>query len=171
MGLALFEHLARHSIILVTGPQRAGTTICARMIAVDTIHEYIDEDDYGPHDRARWLNLIAKSKNVVIHCPAMCRYVHMIAGAFVVMVYRNVADIVASQERINWGTNEALELVRYKGSRAPIAAIKYDFWRKYQRPITANWLEVKYESLAAHPLWIDEGERAGFTMRQTERAT
>lgn len=87
------------------------------------------------------------------------------------MVYRSVADIVASQERIDWGENEDLELARYKGARAPIAAVKYSLWRKYQRPITANWLEVEYESLAAHPLWIDEEERAGFGPRQTERAT
>ncbi len=168
---SMFKHLARHSVILVTGPQRAGTTICARIIAADTGHEYIDENEYGPHNKTMWLHTIACYENVVVHCPAMCRYVHEVGGVFVVMAYRNVADIANSQERIGWGkANEALELARYKKAEDPVAAIKYDFWRKYQRTTITNWLEVEYKNLAAHPLWIDKRERATFGPRQTERA-
>lgn len=165
----MFEYLAQYPVILVTGPQRAGTTICAKMVAADTGHEYVDEDDYGPHNKTLWLHTIVSCENVVVHCPAMCRYVHRVGDVFVVMVYRNVADIIASQEHIGWGANEALELARYEEVGRPIAAVKYDFWRKRQRPIIANWLEVEYENLAAHPLWIDERERVGFGPRQTEK--
>ena len=155
----------------MTGPQRAGTTICAKMIAADTGHEYIDENEYGPHNKTMWLHTITCYENIVIHCPAMCRHVHEVGSVFVVMVYRNVANVVNSQERILWGSaNEALELARY-GARAepPIAAVKYDFWRRFQRTVITNWLEVEYENLAAHPLWVDERERADFGPRQTKR--
>ncbi|RLC82301.1 MAG: hypothetical protein DRJ03_19245 [Chloroflexi bacterium] len=138
------------------------------MIAADTGHRYIDEDDYGPHNKAAWFNLITDSKNVVIQCPAMCRYVHCVR-AFVVMMLRPLADIIASQERIGWGANEAIELARYENASPPIAAVKYDFWRNHQRPAIDTWLEVEYESLRGHPLWIDKRERAEFTARQTER--
>ncbi len=169
---SMFKHLARHSVILVTGPQRAGTTICAKMIAADTGHEYVDEDDYGPHNKRGWIHTIIDHENVVIHCPTMCRYVHQLGEvALVVMVCRNVIDIVNSQERIGWGkANEALELARYKKAEDPVAAIKYDFWCKYQRTTITNWLEVEYKNLAAHPLWVDKRERAIFGPRQTERA-
>ena len=39
----MFEYLKEFPVVLVTGPQRSGTRICAKMIAHDTGHRFVDE--------------------------------------------------------------------------------------------------------------------------------
>jgi hypothetical protein len=50
----MFEHLAVHSKIVVTGPQRSGTRIASQMIASDTGHEFVDEVDFLITDTTRF---------------------------------------------------------------------------------------------------------------------
>jgi hypothetical protein len=168
----MFEHLAYFDVILVTGPQRSGTTICAKMVAEDTGHTLVDESEYGVHDEAHWQQIVEGGGLIVVHCPAMCHKVHQFAKEIwvaVIFLRRELQEIIASQERINWTQREEpRELAKYGAEYGPIALVKYDFWERVQRdqfPADRR-LEVEYESLAEHPLWIPAEERGDFGHRQ-----
>ena len=162
----MFEHLGAHKHIVVTGPQRSGTRICAQMIATDTGFTYIDERKIDIDSMYRMFEALGID-NTVTHAPAMCRYAHLIGqvpDTVVVLVRREIADIIASQERIGWMW-ENVEKLYYADTgldmNQPIAAIKYQYWEK-QREAIPHYHEVDYRSLAEHPLWVPKNERKHF---------
>jgi len=139
------------------------------MIAHDTGHEYIDEFDFGMEDSLYGLALLFHNRRYfVIQCPALCRHVHMFSAddTAVILMRRNVEDIIASQERIGWPW-EWLELARYDRTDGVIAEVKYQFWEEIQRKQIKHAFEIAYESLAEHPLWVPEHLRQGFRVVQT----
>jgi len=75
----MFELLSQFNTILVTGPQRAGTRICAKMIAYDTGHEYVDEDSIGMDSLYRLYGLLETNRPMVIQCPVLCRHIHLLS--------------------------------------------------------------------------------------------
>jgi coenzyme PQQ synthesis protein D (PqqD) len=166
----MFEWLKKFRKILVTGPQRSGTRICAKMIARDTGYKFIDEKAFGADSIYRLFHVIQRNEHCVIQGPGLCRYVHMFEGedTCIVLMRRNIKDIVASQERIGW-TWERAELMRYDRPDCVIARVKYDFWEKYQKALIRHAFEVEYESLAGHPLWVPKKQRLNFRADQTER--
>lgn len=153
----MFAELQRYRCIIVTGPQRSGTTIAARMIAHDTGHTCIDEADYGTKDIGAWREIVRTADNVVVHSPAMSRWVHEEAAADVLVVWmlRSLSAILRSQQRIGW-KSEIVERAKYEATddAQPVAEIKLDYWRTHQRAVIPHWLEVDYETLRDHPLWV-----------------
>jgi hypothetical protein len=138
------------------------------MIAYDTGHEYIDENDLHMDSLYRLCSLLNNGRCLVVQCPVLCRYVHIFSAddTAIVLMRRDVEDIVASQKRIDWSW-ESLELARYDRSDGVIAEVKYRFWEEHQRERIKHAFEIEYESLAAHPLWIPEDLRQGFEAMQT----
>jgi hypothetical protein len=167
----MFDWLSKFDKILVTGPHRSGTRICAEMIAHDTGYEYIDED-YLYHDSMlRVCSLMERKHKIVMQAPAVCRYVHLLGkdDTAIVFMKRNIEDIAASQQRIGWQW-EWLELARYDRSDGRIAEVKYQFWDQYQKEQIKHAFEIEYESLTTHPLWIANEQRQNFHARQTTLA-
>jgi hypothetical protein len=164
----LFAWLRPFEIVLVTGPQRSGTRICAKMIAHDTGHSYVDEAQIGVDSLYRLWTLLRDQRPVVVQCPALCRHVHVFSAddTAIVLMRRDVEDIIASQRRIGWHWEE-LELARYDRSAGVIAEVKYAFWDDYQRQRTRHAFEVAYHSLAQHPLWVTKDLRWDFEAAQT----
>lgn len=165
----IFEWLDGFDKILVTGPQRSGTRICAQMIAKDTGHTYVDERNINFESLYRLWSLCHKDERLVIQCPALCRHVHAFDAdtVAVVLMRRNVEDIIASQERIGWNL-EKVELARYDLSEGVIAKVKYQFWDDYQKERIKHAFEIEYESLANHPLWVTKELRWDFDATQTK---
>lgn len=154
----MFEYLESFSRIIVTGPQRSGTTIVARAIEHDLGRQYIDEQAFSAIDYFKFVFLVALADNFVMQAPGMCRFVHEVGidnDIAVVTCRRNIDDIVASQERVGWQW-EAFELSRYKiyQDDIPVSVVKYAFWDDVQKGMIPNAFDVDYESLRAHPLWI-----------------
>lgn len=168
--MTLFGHpLDCIRVIIVTGPQRAGTTIAARIIAAESEMRYVDEDEYGTKDLAAWKKLVATGQRLVIQSPAMARWVHEVAtdDVMVIWVVRPLADILRSQKRIGWHDGD--ERGKYKGvegylDEAPIAQIKTRYWRTFQMGQIPHAMEIDYHSLETHPLWREE--RDGWGKRQ-----
>jgi len=166
-----FDELSRFETIVVTGPQRSGTTICAKIIAHELGYDYIDENEFGVHEFHRFLDIVENGLGKVLQCPGLSRYVHLLScfnDTVIVFMKRDINDIIASQERIAWGKNELRELEMYGydfGCNIPVAEIKYGFWN-YQKGFLKDWIEVEYESLSEHPLWIPKERRVGFKPRQ-----
>lgn len=167
----MFEDLVNWPRILVTGPQRSGTRICTQMIAQDTGHWFVGEEEFGVDSLNRLWRLLQTSRNLVIQCPTMSPFVSLLAvddeGLLVVMMARNLKDIKASEKRIDWRW-ETPELIRCLELGGDQAKIKYSLWRGFQREcLGPQAYEVEYESLSAHPLWIPKKDRARFAPRQT----
>lgn len=166
----MFERLSRFGVILVSGPQRSGTHICARAIAYDTGHRYIDEMAFAAHNSQRWREIVRAGGRVVVQCPAQCHLLHEWAGdsrVGVVFMRRALKDILASQERINWTAHEgARELAKYGLQYGTIAQVKYDFWERWQRDLfpPGRRFEVEYRSLRDHSLWLPRAKRRGFVV-------
>lgn len=166
----MFEYMSGHDKILVTGPQRAGTRICAKMIAHDLPgHIYVDEVGIYTDSVYRAAIMLKDHERCVIHCPALSYIAHKLCDC-VVMVWRDVGEIEASMKRIgwdeSWGWLERLHYGEYEGCSLPEA--KYGYWQDSQRTLVKFPYDVEYNSLSGHRLWIPASERAGFHWTQTE---
>ena len=170
----MFEHLAEHRIVLVTGPQRAGTRICSKMIAGDLKYEFVDENDIYVDSLNRLWRLVETGDHLVVQCPALCSFVHLLTDRqyvtnperiAVVFMLRDPKDILASQRRINWGW-ETPELMRYNAVGIDACCVKRYEWDR-RKSTVSNSYEVEYESLAEHPLWVAKDQRAEFAPVQT----
>ncbi len=165
----MFDWLAEFDQILVTGPQRSGTRICAQMIAQDTGFHYVDEVDFGVDSLYRLAALLAQPQRVVVQCPALCRYVHNLAHErmAVVLMRRDLEAIIASQQRIKW-EHDQIELMRYDQAEGIVAQVKYDFWETHQAHHIPHAFEIRYESLQQHPLWVPQKLRSTFSAGQID---
>lgn len=105
----------------------------------------------------------------VLQAPALCRHAHGVSApdVAVVLVRRNIDDIIASERRVNW-ESEGQELRRYGLKAGVISEVKYRFWDEYQKQLIENAFEVNYEDLAEHPMWVPKEQRTGWALRQYE---
>lgn len=165
--------LSRFRVVVVTGPQRSGTTIAARIIAEESGMRYVDEDEYGTKDVAAWKKLVTTGQGLVVHSPAMARWAHEAAADDVMVVWmiRPLDDILHSQKRIGW--DDKSERAKYRDCEgyhvdAPVAVIKNRFWTVYQRGLIPHTMNLKYKDLSWHRLWV--GTRKGWDARQWEES-
>jgi hypothetical protein len=179
----MFADLCYYDKVLVTGPQRSGTRIAAKMIARDSGHAYVDESEFLTRDEEAFAALLAERSGIVVQCPAMCWRIEEYTDGdmLVVLMVRDLDDIAASEKRIGWKGGIYAELERYgwtshaavsfRRGRGSVAAVKYAHWMTRQRRQIEHHLELDYESLAAHPLWVPKERRAGFAVDQTEEGS
>lgn len=116
----MFQDLKSHLNILVSGPQRSGTRICAKMVAADTGLHYIDETDIpqlftgkSPQEQDQdWDEIgnhvsqivqgMVDTRSFVLHCPPLMPWIHKIKNALIIITWRPVDEILRSADRINW---------------------------------------------------------------------
>lgn len=163
----MFENLKEYRAILVTGAQRSGTTVASKMIAQDTGHRRIDEVEFNTYDKEQWKNFALTGENVVIQCPSMCRFLEEVArdDVLIVMMKRDIEDIKANEKHVGWSENQR-EVNNYDGVGHQ-AEVKYKFWEDNQKDKIKNHMELEYESLREHPLWVDKEKRQHFGLKQT----
>lgn len=167
----MFEYLKSYRVIVVSGPQRSGTTICTRMIATDTGHQFVPEEGFGFYNIRLWRYMVEKKHNLAIQCPTMSRWIHEfgeLEDVAIVWMLRPLDEILASQERINWtATYQRKELLNYgPEAQPPIALVKLNYWQTVQKPVIRHAYEVEYHSLETHPLWVSSEQRKKFRPRQ-----
>lgn len=167
----MFEALKQFPRIIVSGPHRAGTTICGEMIAADTGHTSLREEAFGWSNVERFERCLLLD-NVVLQAPFFSHALHYLsADAFVVFMKRDVEDILASQSRMvtdmgdptGWGISEYRLKKYHASSHAP--DLVYENWDIQKTRLEGRYLEVDYESLKDHPLWVND--RSRFHHRQT----
>lgn len=175
----MFEHLSEHKKIVVSGPPRSGTWITSKMIAQDTGHELIPEKRHGYYRWPRFVELLAgTARPSVIHAPSLTSFLHKMieedAEVFIVFVVRSPNEIAASERRIN-KTRVIYRLTqRQYAGIMPVPKIascmaRYAYWFSHQRYVipAARFVEIRYESLADHPLWVPKQRRRHFATHQT----
>lgn len=164
----MFEWLSAYKRILVTGPHRAGTRICTKMIACDTGYKYVDEMDIRSDSLEVLYSIFSLEQRFVVQCPALCRYMTLFSAddTAIIMMRRSPAEIAVSQDRIKWPW-EKLELARYGVLEGSIADVKYRYWDEVQRAEIRHAFDVDYHSLKDHPLWLPAARRQQFSAVQT----
>jgi len=113
------------------------------------------------------MGYMMKRDNFVLQAPALCRYIDKYTeqDVAIVLMRRPIADIVASEQRINW-EGQPRELAQYGLKEGVISEVKYRYWDERQRELIDNPFEIEYSSLKSHPMWIPETERGNFGPRQ-----
>ena len=177
----MFAHLSTFDKILVTGPQRSGTHIAAKMIAHDLRYQLVSEEAFSTHSVKKFTQLLERNFQMVVQCPGMCHVIHKFTAynVCIILMKRDIDDIKASERRIGWGRGLLDELLKYgikyehlrsyvKNGSVPISQLKYELWDTYQSGKIIHRLELSYESLSAHPLWIPKEKRMHFGAKQTE---
>lgn len=171
----MFEHLKKWPRILVTGPQRSGTTIAAKMIAQDTGHWFMPEERIGVDSLNRLWHMLRTHHSIVVQAPAMSVFSNLLAasdaGLAVVMIRRDIEEILASQKRIGWRWEdpEYIRLLTLPSEPLSAAELKYAAWDNFQKEcLGPQAYEVEYNSLEKHDLFIAKEGRAGFGSRQTQ---
>lgn len=178
----MFGELAKYDTIFVCGPNRSGTTIAARMIAADTGHDTVLEDDFGYSDLAQFAAFVHGDFGPrVIQCPFLTHVIHDLpylldfdmGSSLVVMMRRPVDEIELSEQRavardgkkIAFGQiGEARKKNAYHDhSDKHISTVCYESWEDQKRLIP-NSIDLEYHSLRTHGMWV---ENRNFTVRQT----
>jgi hypothetical protein len=175
--LIMFQHLAQHDHIIVTGPHRAGTTFASEIIAEDLGYRLLPENSFGgkypSHPFRSLFDKLAGCQRAkvkaVYHCPGLAPYIHLLDCFLPAIVFmkRSVEDIVASERRIKWEGQEKRLIKSYYRDEGVLAAVTYETWEKYQKPLITHPYDLEYESLNAHPRWVPKEQRANFTNHQT----
>lgn len=165
----MFEHLAAHSRIVVTGPQRSGTRIAAKMIAADTGHGFVDEMEFAIKDLGAFREVMRRD-HIVAQAPHMLKDLvdEPPEGIFVVLMRRDLERIHASERRIRWAEvygGNLTELAKFGLTEGDPAAVKYAYWDSH--PKSVPFLELEYEALRSHPLWVPDDLRRDFEPLQT----
>ena len=162
------ELAQKNKKVLVTGPQRSGTTFVSHCFSVDLGVDHIDEDDYTIDNLDLLADKILDKDSYVIHGPGVFHKVKDIleicADIFIVVMLRNTDEIIQSQTRINWNENEAKERTGMQDSR-PYSTVQYERWNETKKSLDPEqYLEIPYLSMKNHALWIEQ--RKNFSPRQ-----
>lgn len=151
--------------VLVTGPQRSGTTITGKILSKELNFQYVDEREIDIDNFDKLFKLYQR-RNFVLQAPGLCAFAHMMPGA-VVMMKRPVEEILRSQERIHWPlASNKKELAKYFKDHGVIAEIKYQMWDHWQS-VKKDAFEIDYHSIKDHPLYVED--RSDFKPKQTAK--
>ncbi len=168
----LLDEVKHFRVIVVSGPQRSGTTFAAQCIAEDLDYTYIDEGEFSVNKFDQFMAIASWRRRVVIQAPGLTSKLDhpsltAISDACVVFMHRSVAEIIESQDRIRWADAGA-EWAQYGESRdgRSIAAFKYHQWKR-QCASVPNFFDFQYLAMQAHDRWVDKADRVSFTPKQT----
>jgi hypothetical protein len=163
-----YKKFGNYLRVLVTGPQRSGTTFMAKTIASELEYRYVDEIEFKWYNKEIFKQLLLEEK-IVIQCPTMCRWIHEFSNdsILVVMMIRPIGDILKSQKRISWKF-EYIERANYADDSIFSCEAKYKFWHQVQKNIINNFIEINYDSLKDDPRWVDPDQRKKFSAKQTK---
>jgi hypothetical protein len=157
--------------IIVTGPQRSGTRIGAKVVADELGYAYTDETEVYTDSLYKLQWFIDEDKYRVFQCPALCRHIHILGhrdDIAIILMWRDIGAITASEHNIDWDKSRwaKIELAHYPMYDGPLAYRKYQFWMDEQVNKIKHPFKLPYPWLAQHPLWVPRPMRLenwGFT--------
>ena len=57
----------------------------------------------------------------------------------------------------------------YVNKKSYMLDIPYKIWKYYQRDKIPNWIQLDYQSMKAHPIWVDKDKRQNTTRKQISK--
>lgn len=199
--MTIFDKMLRYggietypAAVLVTGPQRSGTRLAAKMCAADLGYGYYDERTFDIDNLTSAISIMHRG-GVVLQGPGLCAESHLLwdprlvgLNVVTIVVRRRLDEIIASCERIKWKADDEIrkylsrpEFEPYLTEGAHVAQWKYTVYDGYQRRVMQAmtcgsagppaYLTIDYDDLSAHDLWVPAEDRAGWEWDQTERSS
>jgi hypothetical protein len=166
----LIERLNRFTKIVVTGPQRSGTTIATKILATELGYEFLREETFHIHRLDLLCDIIMKRDRFVVQAPTMSGCCHYFTGVAVVFMRRKIGEILFSERRVNWFRSDFEKAKYFDDTNRSSAEVKYDAWDRFQkRMLQGRGFDLEYDALRGHPLWVPQKERSEFSRRQIER--
>ena len=163
--LNIILNLKNFQNIVVIGPQRSGTRIASKILACELLYEWYEEEQFYIEDYDSFSRILNVPIRKVIQAPALTHRVRDFPeDTMVIMMMRNISDIIKSQKRINW-KYEKEELSKYPAEETAAAEAKYRFWYDVKTYIK-NHCELYYHQLEEHSMFIKDRQR--FEYNQTE---
>lgn len=164
----MFEYLSSYDKILVSGQARSGTLITTTMIAYDLHYKRHDERWFGVIDTDRLRTKLKYGHQIAVHCPALLEHLETFAApdTALVVVWRNLDDIIASSRRICHYPQMRWAADRRGMTDKEYILSRYRRWNEASEDLD-NIFSVQYESLDTHPLWLPKEARAHFEPLQT----
>lgn len=169
------SYLKQYRHIMVSGPDRSGTTFTAYLLSQLLNYTHVDEMSTNVFSDGIVCNVFCYNElfqtrdNIVSQRPGETSRLHNIRdnSTFIVFMARNCLDVFKSQNKIfsptdswtcKYGRREELnkylnnkELSQYYDYTDMICKIKQDVWKNYQmsilKKIPINFINLDYESL------------------------
>jgi hypothetical protein len=176
----LIEKLKKYKKIVVTGPQRSGTTFFSNSLSKELGFRNIDERKYKVHIEDLFLKEL-KSENIVIQAPAMSHMIHLLEkdkSVCIVFIFRDDEEIINSEKRIKWDVNHfqteknkyinmfGVGIRKYKKN----CKMKKYVWNFIQKKQLKNdHLEVCHSILKEFNGFLDKKERKNFRPKQISK--
>tara|TARA_A100001515_G_C4550928_1_gene203398 strand:- start:78 stop:713 length:636 start_codon:yes stop_codon:yes gene_type:complete len=171
--------------IIIFGPHRSGTTFTAKALAQSFNKKFIDESDFEVRNFKLFQEKI-KQDNIVVQAPGLTCCAHKLnltKKDLIIYMHRSWVDILKSWIRVSdrdvtteWLQKKTVE--RYLSHDKNFKQfLKYDdiylnfriqCWLKYQKPKCINAIELDYESMSNHPIWMQKESRRQFRKKQTQ---
>jgi len=188
----LIEKLRGETKILVTGPCRSGTTICCHILERELGLTFIDSHS-NYEDSAKsigyvptfgtFLNFSKHCHNFIAHGPHFHPFLHQVPkDVMIVFMRRPIEDVMASTKRIfkgkwnsKWYDKRSRLGVPFglKGyfDKLNYAQKTYWVWDNFQKMNINKYIEVSYNILKQHELFIPKRQRKKFRERQWQAQT
>jgi len=173
----LLDKIKNYSRIIVTGPQRSGTTYCAYILAKDLGYTHYDEKSFDTGNYNKFKNQISKN-NFVLQTAEFTYCLQDITtpSTFIIWMDRDNKDIAESEKRIHWrsfnGTKnkyieyypEHKDLINSFTENAPLKKHIFDKIQIYK--MQTEWLKVPFNVLNQTSEFKTKTERKGFSPKQ-----
>jgi len=164
--------------ILVSGPQRSGTTFLSNVLSEDL--------NYKLYDELKTVDSFLEIKHKsVAQAPSMSSLLHKIPkqnDIVVIFVSRNCNNIIASCEKLKWGKinwnnyhgGEIAErgilnfnCPNYLNKNVHSSYIKQNFWMSHQMHVMqVPYINIGYDFLQDHPKFKSKDLRVNFKAKQ-----
>ena len=175
--------------IVVVGSQRSGTTFTGKALANTLGWKYNDEILINVGN----ISELLLKKNAVTQCPGLTYKIHELVDDDILVVFmvRDWSDILSSvwrKNKIRYGrglSDQIFMKTVWESSKKRYGYAEkifnkhvdknsyfldaiYKMWKYYQKHQIKNTIELNYESMNVHELWIDKSKRKNFTAKQTK---
>jgi hypothetical protein len=156
--------------ILVTGPQRSGTTIASKIISHELGLTWLKEESVEVDRLDLFFKIHFSAANYVLQAPGVCHLCHVLPVDAIVFMWRASKDIKESVDRIGWMKHNRYECEKYYKLRgdAPSWLIKKKIYRTFQVHNIRNPFTISYQSLRDHQFYVQPEVRKGFHCRQID---
>ena len=173
----LISKLHSYSRIIVSGPQRSGTTYAAFTLSQDLEYKHIDEQEFGTHTTEGFLNVLSQ-ENIVVQCPAVSHVLDQIQSQNTIILWmdRDNEDIAKSEDRIDWHPHWFnVEKNKYRtiyGDEVDKfernSLMKKHYWNIQKQNLKTDYLDIPYSILKETKGFISKTQRKDFGVKQIQ---
>lgn len=173
----LLSKLSPYSRVIVSGPQRSGTTYTAFILSQDLNYTHIDEQNFGTHTSSGFLEAITR-ENIIVQCPAVSHVLDQIQekNTIILWIDRNDRDIALSEDRINWHPHWFnVEKDKYRtiyGDEVDQfernSLMKKHYWGIQKQTLKVDYLDIPYSILKETKGFVSKDQRKNFGVKQIQ---